>query len=143
MTLAPGEQTRDDADDRGRSTSDGSARQEETLRQARRLRRSLGHSDAPLPATVRAARLGSVGLVGLPGEPFLGLRSRAVETLGGEQVLLLGYVGGYVGYLPTREAFAGEPTYETVISAVAAGEPERLVDTGTGLLSLLGQNSAS
>lgn len=104
------------------------SRQAETLRQARRLRQSFG-SALPLRATVRAARIGSLSLMGLPGEPFLDLRSRAGDAI------LLGYVGGYVGYLPTQEAFAGEPTYETVISVVAPGEPERLVDTGLYLLS--------
>ncbi len=120
------------------------SRQEETLRQAHTLRHSLGRADEPLLATVRAARIGGVNLVGLPGEPFLDLRTRAVETLGDETVLLLGYVGGYLGYLPTREAFAGEPTYETVISPISAGEAERLVDVGVGLLVLsrLGQHPA-
>lgn len=104
------------------------SRQEETLRQAERL---AVRSAEPLGATVRAARLGGVDLIGLPGEPFLDLRP--------ESAILLGYVGGYLGYLPTREACAGEPTYETVISPVAPGEPERLVDTALGLL----QNEAS
>jgi hypothetical protein len=103
---------------------DSHSRQAETLRQAWRFRRSFS---APLAATVRAARLGDVRLIGLPGEPFLGLRP--------PDVLLVGYVGGYVGYLPTRAAFAGEPTYETVISPVAPGEPERLVDVAVNLIS--------
>jgi len=75
---------------------------------------------------VRAARLGDVRLVGLPGEPFLGLRPPGV--------ILVGYVGGYVGYLPTRTAFAAGPTYETVISPVAPGESERLVAAAVALL---------
>ncbi len=103
------------------------SRQEETLRQAERL---AVRSTEPMRATVRAARLGGVDLIGLPGEPFLGLRP--------ESAILLGYVGGYLGYLPTREAFAGPATYETVISPVAPGESERLVDTALNL-----QNDAS
>jgi hypothetical protein len=97
-------------------------RRVETLRQAWRLRRAF---DAPLPATVRAAQIGGIRLVGLPGEPFLDLRPPGV--------ILVGYVGGYVGYLPTREAFAAEPAYETVISPVAPGESERLVTAAVGL----------
>jgi hypothetical protein len=112
-----------------RSTVDPSSRQAETLRQAWRLR---PHRTGPLPATVVAARLGDVRLLGLPGEPFLGLRSRAAGAV------VVGYVGGYVGYLPTRAAFEAEQTYETVISPVAPGEPERLVDLGVTLLSRLG-----
>jgi hypothetical protein len=104
--------------------SPAQTRRAETLRQAERL---AVRSTEPLSATVRAARLGGVDLIGLPGEPFLDLRARTGNAL------LLGYVGGYLGYLPTREAFAGEPTYETVISPVAAGEPERLVDAAVGL----------
>jgi hypothetical protein len=115
-----------------RSTVDPSTRQGETLRQAWRVRRPVTD---PLPATVRAARIGDLNMIGLPGEPFLDLRSAAVAA--GGPLLLLGYVGGYVGYLPTRAAFAAEPTYETVISPVAAGESERLVDMGVSLLSCL------
>lgn len=103
--------------------ADPSSRQAWTLRQAWRLRTPF---IAPLPATVRAAVLGDVRLVGVPGEPFLGLRPPGA--------ILVGYVGGYVGYLPTREAFAAGPTYETVISPVAPGEPERLVATAVDLL---------
>lgn len=103
---------------------DPSSRQAETLRQAYRLRRTV---PSPLPATVRAARLGDVRLVGLPGEPFLDLRPPGV--------VMVGYTGGYVGYLPTATAFAAEPTYETVISPVAPGEPERLVAAAMDLLS--------
>jgi len=115
-----------------RSTVDPLSRQGDTLRQAWRVRRT--RTD-PLPATVRAARVGDVSLVGLPGEPFLDLRSRAIAAAG--PLLLIGYVGGYVGYLPTREAFAADPTYETVVSPVAPGEPERLLDTAVNLLSRL------
>jgi hypothetical protein len=106
--------------------ADPLSRQAETLRQAWRLRRTFS---APISATVRVARIGDVRLIGLPGEPFLGLRP--------PDAILVGYVGGYVGYLPTREAFAADPTYETVISPVAVGEPERLVATATELLSEL------
>ncbi|TDP94967.1 hypothetical protein [Labedaea rhizosphaerae] len=108
----------------------GSTRQAETLRQAVRLRDHLPWPDRPLEATVRAARLGPVGLVGLPGEPFLDLRSRV-------NGILIGYVGGYLGYLPTRAAFAGEPTYETVISPIVAGAAESLVDVAAETLRRL------
>lgn len=113
-------------------TADPLSRQEETLHQAWRVRRQ---ADGPLPVTVRAAHVGGVSIVGVPGEPFLELRSRAVAAAG--PLLLVGYVGGYVGYLPTREAFAAEPTYETVVSPVAPGEPERLIDAAVELVSQL------
>jgi hypothetical protein len=116
------------------STVDPQSRQAETLRQALRLRRP---STDPIPATIRAARVGDLRLIGVPGEPFLDLRARAAGAV------LLGYVGGYIGYLPTTEAFAGEPTYETVISPVAPGEPERLIDAGVELLTRLDQKSAT
>jgi hypothetical protein len=112
------------------STGPVATRQEETLRQARRLRAQLSWPDQPMPATVRAAALGDVGLVGVPGEPFLALRERV-------DGILLGYVGGYLGYLPTEAAFAGEPTYETVISPIAPGQAERLVDAGADALTRL------
>lgn len=113
-----------------RTTATGTTRQAETLRQAVRLRTELPWPDRPMPAVVRAARLGDVGLVGVPGEPFLALRERV-------DGILLGYVGGYLGYLPTESAFAGEPTYETVISPIATGEAECLVDLGASDLARL------
>lgn len=112
------------------STGPVATRQEETLRQARRLRADLSWPDRPLPATVRAALLGGVGLVGVPGEPFLDLRSRV-------EGILLGYVGGYLGYLPTEAAFAADPTYETVVSPIAPGEAECLVDAAADDLARL------
>ena len=125
---SPADSPRAESTDQAANRSPVLSRQEETLRQAERL---AVRSTEPMRATVRAARLGGVDLIGLPGEPFLGLRP--------ESAILLGYVGGYLGYLPTRAAFAGEPTYETVISPVAPGEPERLVDAALTLL----QNEAS
>ena len=111
-------------------SANGSTPQAETLRQAVRLRDHLPWPDRPLEATVRAAQLGPVGLVGLPGEPFLDLRRRV-------NGILIGYVGGYLGYLPTRAAFAGEPTYETVISPIVAGAAESLVDVAAETLRRL------
>lgn len=53
-----------------------------------------------LPATLQYVEIGTVGLLGMPGEVFvehgLELKSRAsVDTL-----LPVGYAGGYVGYIP-------------------------------------------
>jgi hypothetical protein len=123
ITLAPCPEGAPRDVQRPEGAPQGMGRQAETLAQAWRSRRSFS---APLPATVRAAGLGDVRLVGLPGEPFLALRPPGV--------IVVGYVGGYVGYLPTRAAFAAEPTYETVISPVAPGEPERLVALAVDLL---------
>lgn len=114
------------AHDPGVAAGSTGTRQAETLREAWRLRARMSWPDRPIPATVRAATLGAVRVVGVPGEPFLDLRDRV-------DGILLGYVAGYVGYLPTEAAFAGEPTYETVISPIAPGEAERLVDTGARL----------
>lgn len=60
----------------------------------------------PWPARVAALQWGDFRLVALPGEPFcvIGTRIRdAVATTGVSMVL--GYTGGYAGYLPTADEY--------------------------------------
>ncbi|MGO1972800.1 MAG: alkaline ceramidase [Propionibacteriaceae bacterium] len=60
----------------------------------------------PWPAQVSALHWGDFRLVALPGEPFcvIGMRIReALATTGVSMVL--GYTGGYAGYLPTADEY--------------------------------------
>ncbi|MFD9941389.1 hypothetical protein ACFWYW_42775 [Nonomuraea sp. NPDC059023] len=80
---------------------------------------------------VSVARVGALGLVGLPGEPFLGVAENIRNGRG--PIAVLGYVNGYPGYLPTAEAY-GRADYEVLVSAVAPGSAETLADTARQLL---------
>ncbi|GAA0934123.1 hypothetical protein [Nonomuraea longicatena] len=88
-------------------------------------------SEATITAEVGVARIGALGVVGLPGEPFLGVAEAVQEGQG--PVVVLGYVNGYPGYLPTAQAYA-RAEYEVLASAVAPGSAERLVETARHLL---------
>ena len=77
-----------------------------------------------LDAEVGAARLGGVALAALPGEPFLGVRD-LIRASRPEPVLVLGYVNGYPGYLPTADAYA-RAEYEVLAAQAAPGSAERL-----------------
>ncbi|MFI6535282.1 hypothetical protein ACIBHY_22730 [Nonomuraea sp. NPDC050547] len=80
---------------------------------------------------VSVARVGALGLVGLPGEPYLGVAESITNRP--DPIAVLGYVNGYPGYLPTAEAYQ-RSDYEVLASAVAPGSAETLADTARQLL---------
>jgi len=94
-----------------------------------------------LDAEVGAARLGGVALAALPGEPFLGVRD-LIRASRPEPVLVLGYVNGYPGYLPTADAYA-RAEYEVLAAQAAPGSAERLARTAADLLHELDQRRGS
>ncbi|MGW0805716.1 hypothetical protein [Nonomuraea sp. NPDC002799] len=87
-------------------------------------------SPDPIGVHVYAARLGDLSLAGLPGEPFLAV---AESVAPGGPVMVLGYVNGYPGYLPTAEAY-GRAEYEVLVSQVAPGSAEALAGAARQLL---------
>jgi hypothetical protein len=88
---------------------------------------------ARLLAPVAVAQLGELGVVALPGEPYhrLGVD---IRQAGLGPVLVLGYTNGYIGYIPTRDAYASLD-YEILVSPLAPGAGERLRDTASDLLA--------
>ncbi len=62
-------------------------------------------SKVPLITELTALRLGGVGLVFIPGEPFveIGLSIRQASPF--EPTWVVSYAGDYVGYIPTDRAF--------------------------------------
>ncbi|MFI6505778.1 hypothetical protein [Nonomuraea typhae] len=85
-----------------------------------------------IEATVQVARIGDLGLAGLPGEPFQAIAGR---ILSGQTrpAVVLGYVNGYPGYLPTAEDYA-RAEYEVLVAAVAPGSGELLGEAVRELL---------
>lgn len=78
---------------------------------------------------VSVLRIGDFTLVGLGGEPYLDL----ADLLPPNSVLV-GYTGGYLGYLPTRSAYA-MPTYEVNMTPVAPGGAELALEEALRLTS--------
>ncbi|GAA2376970.1 hypothetical protein [Nonomuraea africana] len=84
-------------------------------------------------AEVGVARLGGLALVGLPGEPFLAVADQIAGAAPGPTVVL-GYVNGYPGYLPTADAYR-RTEYEVLAGQVAEGSAELLAATARRLLA--------
>ncbi|MFI7130253.1 hypothetical protein ACIBQ1_31500 [Nonomuraea sp. NPDC050153] len=94
--------------------------------------RARGGPPVPTGVDVNAARLGGLALAGLPGEPFLAVGERVADRPGAPTVVL-GYVNGYPGYLPTAAAYR-RAEYEVLASQVALGSAELVAETARNLL---------
>jgi neutral ceramidase len=95
--------------------ADGAARQEERLR--------------AVECAVGTMALGPLRLLAMGAEPYLALARAAVPAV------LVGYTNGYLGYLPTHDAYR-RPTYEVLRTPVARGGAERALAAGLALLAL-------
>lgn len=96
-------------------------------------------SEGAQAVEVQAIRIGDAVLVGIPGEAFaqIGLRIKAESSRKG--VLVVGYANGFVGYIPTEEAFQ-EGGYEVTTTWWNRVNPQagRLItETAQKLLSQL------
>lgn len=72
-----------------------------------------------------------IALVGLPGEPFVGLQLLLKQHSPLAATFLCGYTNGYIGYFPTmRDAVSGGYGANTIVTRVEVGAGERMVDRG-------------
>lgn len=72
-----------------------------------------------------------IALVGLPGEPFVGLQLMLKQRSPIPMTFLCGYTNGYFGYFPTiRDAVSGGYGADTIVTRVEIGAGERMVDRG-------------
>lgn len=70
-----------------------------------------------------------IALVGLPGEPFVGLQLMLKQRSPLTATFLCGYTNGYVGYFPTlRDAVVGGYGANTIVTRVEVGAGERMID---------------
>ncbi|MER7351424.1 hypothetical protein [Nonomuraea dietziae] len=98
-----------------------------------RARHTPAAEAGAIDAEVGVARVGGLALVGLPGEPFLAVADQIAEAAPCPTVVL-GYVNGYPGYLPTADAYR-RTEYEVLASQVAEGSAEQLAATALALLA--------
>jgi hypothetical protein len=72
-----------------------------------------------------------IALVGLPGEPFVGLQLSLKQRSPLAATFLCGYTNGYLAYFPTiRDAASGGYGASTVTTRVEVGAGERMIDRG-------------
>jgi hypothetical protein len=101
---------------------------------------AIPESDGIKWGQIAAVKLGELGMVSLPGEPLTSigteLRDRAVELTGLEQVWVLGYTQGYLGYLlHPDDYFLGG--YEGAGGIWGPGLGQFLVDRGVEIIAHL------
>jgi hypothetical protein len=91
-----------------------------------------------VPIELQGMRIGPLGLVGFPGEPFAGTGAAVRARSPLPATLLSGYTNGWMGYVPTRSEFP-RLGYEVELgSHFAAGAAEVLEDAAVALLEDLG-----
>ena len=79
-------------------------------------------------------RIGEVAIVGIPGEPFLGI-GRGIKAAEGYGLIIpVACANGYEGYFPMRDSY-DEGGYEARSSNFRAGVAEFIIKEGTELLS--------
>jgi neutral ceramidase len=72
-----------------------------------------------------------IALVGLPGEPFVGLQISLKQRSPLPFTFLCGYTNGYIAYFPTiREAVRGGYGADSITTRVEIGAGERMIDRG-------------
>jgi hypothetical protein len=72
-----------------------------------------------------------IALVGLPGEPFVGLQLALKQSSPLNATFLCGYTNGYYGYFPTiSAAVSGGYGADSVVTRVEVGAGERMIDRG-------------
>ena len=80
--------------------------------------------------------LGNIALIGIPGEPFMGIGKALKETDGWDLVIPTCLTNGSEGYFPMMDAYA-EGGYEAGSSKFKAGVAELIIAEGKELLSQL------
>jgi neutral ceramidase len=88
------------------------------------------------PTWVQALRVGDLGIVGMPGEPFAELGLEIKRRSPFAKTFVFELANDAIGYLPVRRAF-DEGGYEVVSTPFAPGTGEQLVETALRLLETL------
>jgi hypothetical protein len=87
-----------------------------------------------IEAELHGLRIGPVGLIGFPGEPFSEIGARVKANSPFSWTLFSGYTNDYLGYVPTREAYA-DGGYEVDTSPFLPDAADRLVEASLALLA--------
>ena len=85
---------------------------------------------------ITGVQLGSIAMIGLPGEPFTDIGVRIKNTAGWDMIMPCCIVNGYMGYFPTKDAF-NEGGYEARTSSFQPNVADLLVEGAKELLDKL------
>ena len=83
--------------------------------------------------TLTGIRLGGVAIMGIPGEPFLGIGRGLKESGGYDMIIPIACANGYEGYFPMKDSY-DEGGYEARSSNFRAGVAEFIISEGKKLL---------
>ena len=103
------------------------------------LAQTLADKFAPTSASITALRLGSLAIVGIPGEPTSHIGRQIKEAgiaMGFHSVLVISHVNGWIGYIldPADYSHGG---YEADLSFYGPNEGEHVVDAAKEALRKL------
>ncbi|MDQ3665313.1 MAG: neutral/alkaline non-lysosomal ceramidase N-terminal domain-containing protein [Acidobacteriota bacterium] len=104
-------------------------------------REALDLPDRHLPIELQGFRLGDAAFVAIPGEVFVEIGLTLKRQLP-HMTFVFGIANGYIGYLPTREAYAAGG-YEVVSSKCQPGAADVLIEKVTNLTEQLFSDGTS
>lgn len=97
---------------------------------------ALEHGPEFFEMDITAVAIGSVALIGIPGEPFTGVGIGLKETEGWEVILPTCLTNGAQGYFPMLDAYE-EGGYEAQAAKFKAGVAEKIIEEGKAMLKAL------
>jgi neutral ceramidase len=102
---------------------------------------ALALPDGHLPIELQGFRLGDAAFVAIPGEVFVEI-GLAIKRQLPHPTFVVGIANGYIGYVPTREAYA-TGGYEVVSSKCQPGAADVLVEKVASLTAQLFSDGAN
>ena len=89
-------------------------------------REALALPDGHLPIELQALRIGETAFIAIPAEVFVEIGLK-LKQLAPHRTFIIGIANGYIGYLPTREAYESGG-YEVVSAKCAAEAEDTLIE---------------
>ena len=93
----------------------------------------LEHGPESYPLSLSALAIGSVALLGIPGEPFNRIGIGIKEAEGWDMIMPCCMINGTNGYFPMQDSY-DEGGYEARGSRYKAGVAEQIIADGKALL---------
>jgi hypothetical protein len=94
---------------------------------------ALEHGPEFYDMSLSGIAIGDVALIGIPGEPFMGIGKALKETEGWDLVLPTCMTNGKQGYFPMKDAYE-QGGYEARSSFFKEGVAETMIEEGKNLL---------
>lgn len=108
----------------------------DALQEQNRRDRRVNQERGELATSLTILAIGDIAFVGVPGELFVELGLALRNNRHFAQTFVVGYCNDFIGYLPTRDAYA-ERGYEVETARVGAGSGELIAATALTALANL------